>query len=437
MDTTSFLLFGKGELFVDAVVKSVAAGSIGEEIGLAEGDRITAVNGDPLLDILDYRFATAAEEFELEILKKDGETEIVDIINEDFEELGITFENFLMDRERWCRNKCIFCFVDQLPKKMRKTLYYKDDDYRLSALMGNYITLTNLSEEDTKRIIDMHLPRINISVHTVDRDLRGKMLGNKNADVMPFIKRFAKARIFMDCQAVLCPGINDGEKLDETVNALAEYFPYVQCLCVVPVGLTGHREGLCNLRRYTKDEAEAVIRQTESYAEKFKKKLGTNFIFASDEFYVIAGHDLPDYEHYEEFLQLENGVGLLTSLIYEFESAKTIPVKTKKTVATGVSAAPYIRSLVNSVTDKIDVIPIINKFLGESITVAGLISAQDIITQLKGKDLGEALLLPSVMLNYDGLFLDGLTVSDVERELGIKVITVPNDGAELKKAIAD
>ena len=213
MDTTSFLLFGKGELFVDAVVKSVAAGSIGEEIGLAEGDRITAVNGEPLLDILDYRFATAAEEFELEILKKDGETEIVDIINEDFEELGITFENFLMDKERWCRDKCIFCFVDQLPRKMRKTLYYKDDDYRLSALMGNYITLTNLSEEDTKRIIDMHLPRINISVHTVDRNLRGKMLGNKNADVMPFIKRFARARIFRTARRFCAPGLMTGKSL--------------------------------------------------------------------------------------------------------------------------------------------------------------------------------------------------------------------------------
>lgn len=422
---------------LDAVVKSVAAGSIGEEIGLQKGDRIVLVNGEKLIDVLDYRFCTASDELELEILKTNGDTEIVEIINEDFEELGITFENFLMDKERWCRNKCIFCFVDQLPKNMRKTLYYKDDDYRLSALMGNYITLTNLSERDVERIIKMHLPRINISVHTVDKDLRARMLGNKNADVMPFIQRFADAKINMDCQAVLCPGINDGEKLDETITQLAQFYPYVQCLCVVPVGLTGHREGLCDLKRYDKVSAEAVIKQVEAYGKKFKKSLGTNFVFASDEFYVTAQHRLPDYEYYEDFLQLENGVGLLSSLIYEFENGKPYQVKTNKTIATGVSAAPYIEKLVNSVTDKIEVIPIVNEFLGKSVTVAGLITAGDIIKQLKGRSLGEKLLIPAVMLNYDGLFLDGTTVSDIERELNIKVVTAPNDGAELRRLIAD
>lgn len=420
---------------MDAVVKSVVPGSIAEEIGIEPGDILVSVNDTKLKDILDYRFFTASEEYVIEVLKTSGETEIIEIYNEDFEDLGIHFENFLMDKEKWCHNKCVFCFVDQLPKNMRKTLYYKDDDYRLSALMGNYITLTNLKEEDIDRIIDMHLPRINISVHAVDKDLRAKLLNNKNADVLPVIKRFAEAGICMDCQVVLCKGLNDGKYLDETITELAKFYPYVQCLCVVPVGLTGHRENLCCLERFDKESAKTVIDQIESYNAGYLKELGTNFVFASDEFYVIAQEKLPDFEYYEDFLQLENGVGLLASLIQEFNDAPQVEVLTKKTIATGVSAAPYIRELVNSVTDKIEVVPVKNDFLGHTITVAGLTTGKDIINQLKGKDLGEALLLPQVMLNYDGLFLDDLTVADVEEALNVKVITVPNDGACLKEYI--
>jgi len=420
---------------LDNVVKSVDSGSIAEEIGIEPGDILVSVNNTRLKDILDYRFFTASDEYVIEILKKNGETEIIEIYNEDYEDLGIHFENFLMDKEQWCHNKCVFCFVDQLPKNMRKSLYYKDDDYRLSALMGNYITLTNLKEADIDRIINMHLPRINISVHAVDKELRSKLLNHKNADVMPIIKRFAEAGIYMDCQVVLCKGLNDGQHLDETITELAKYYPYVQCLCVVPVGLTEHRSNLCKLERFDATSSLEVINQIEGYNDGFKAKLGTNFVFASDEFYVIADHRLPEFDYYEDFLQLENGVGLLTSLISEFNEAPPCEVVTKKTIATGVSAAPYIEKLVNSVTDKVQVIPIKNDFLGHTITVAGLTTGHDIINQLKGKELGEMLLIPDVMLNYDGLFLDDLNISDIENALDIKVKPVPNDGAALRECI--
>ncbi len=420
---------------MENVVKWVEPDSIAEEIGIEPGDVLVSVNNTKLKDILDYRFFTASDEYTIEILKKNGETEIIEIYNEDYEDLGLHFENFLMDKEQWCHNKCVFCFVDQLPQNMRKSLYYKDDDYRLSALMGNYITLTNLKEEDIDRIINMHLPRINISVHTVDKELRSQLLHHKNADVMPIIERFAEAGIYMDCQVVLCKGLNDGKYLDETITELAKFYPYVQCLCVVPVGLTEHREGLCSLQRFDAEGATAVIEQIEGYNAQFKEKLGTNFVFASDEFYVIANYRLPEFEYYEEFLQMENGVGLLTSLISEFNEAEPCEVITRKTIATGVSAAPYIEELVSSVTDKVQVIPIVNDFLGHTITVAGLTTGRDIINQLKGKELGEVLLLPDVMLNYDGLFLDDLKISDIEDALNIKVKTVQNDGAALRESI--
>ncbi|MBO7208448.1 MAG: DUF512 domain-containing protein [Clostridia bacterium] len=420
---------------MEAVVKSVTDNSIAFDIGVIPGDIIVSVNGIPIKDILDFRFLTASEQYEIEIKKTTGEVEIVEIINEYYEEFGVTFENYLIDKEKWCQNKCVFCFIDQLPKNMRKSLYYKDDDYRLSTLMGNYITLTNLKEHDVKRIIDMHLPRINVSVHTVNKDLRAKMLNNKNSDVLSIMKRFYDARIFMDCQVVLCKGINDGEYLDETITELAKLYPYVQSLSVVPVGLTCHREGLCRLEGFNKDDAGRVITQVYNHSKKCLKELGTSFVFASDEFYVKAEHPLPDASFYEDFLQIENGVGLLSSFIEEWNSVDAPEVTTKKTIATGVSAAPYIKELVDGVTDKVNVIAINNDFFGNTITVAGLLTGKDIVEQLKGKDLGEVLILPEVLLNYDGVLLDDYSISDIEHALNIKVITVPNDGAKLKEVI--
>ena len=335
----------------------------------------------------------------------------------------------------------MFCFVDQLPKGMRKTLYFKDDDYRLSTLMGNYITLTNLKDADVQRIIDMHLPRINVSVHATDTELREKLLNSKNADILKIIKRFAKAGINMNCQIVLCKGINDGENLDKTITELAKFYPQVQSISVVPVGLTKHRGGLPYLERFDKISSEVVVSQIESHQSIFLKTIKTRFVFAADEFYVNASHKLPEYQCYEDFLQIENGVGLLSSLEYEFNLAlienSNRTVKTKKTIATGLSAAPYIQELVNKVSDSIKVIPIINEFFGDSITVAGLITGQDIIKQLSGKELGAQLLIPSTMLNFDEIFLDDLTIQDVEKALKVKIIIVENDGFELLEKLLD
>lgn len=423
---------------MDAVVKKVYKNSIADEIGMEQGDIIVSIDGQKLKDILDFKFLSASDEYELEILKKDGFTEIIEIINEDYEELGVEFENGLLDRPQVCRNKCMFCFVDQLPRNcMRKTLYFKDDDYRLSALMGNYITLTNLDDEDIDRIVRMHLPRINISIHSVNPEIRSRLLNHKNADVMPYVKRFAEAGITMDCQVVCCPGINDGDDLDNTISTLAKYYPQVQSLSVVPVGLTKHREHLPNLTRFDKIKSENLIKQVEEHQQKCLQNFGSHFVYASDEFYVKADYPIPEPGVYEGYLQIENGVGLLASLKDEFEQAKADFKKFngKKTIATGVSAAPFIRELADSVTDNVEVVAIKNKFLGETITVAGLITAGDLIKQLRGMELGDELLIPRVMLNHDMIFLDDKTVEDVEKALNIKVLTVENDGFDFIKKI--
>lgn len=418
-----------------AIIKSVVPYSIAEEAGIEKGDVLLTISGQELFDILDYKFLCANGEYDIEIEKINGDIEIIEIINDDYEDLGIEFENGLIDKPQVCKNKCVFCFVDQLPKGMRKTLYFKDDDYRLSTLMGNYITLTNLADADVQRIIDMHLPRINVSVHATDAELRGNLLNSKNADILKIIRRFAKAGINMNCQIVLCKGINDGENLDKTITDLAKFYPQVQSISVVPVGLTKHRGGLPYLERFDKISSEFVVSQIESHQSILLKTLKTRFAFAADEFYVYANHKLPGYECYEDFLQIENGVGLLSSLECEFKLAlienNNRTVRTKKTIATGVSAAPYIQELVDKVDSNIKVIPITNEFFGDSITVAGLITGQDIIKQLSGKELGQQLLIPSTMLNFDEIFLDDLTIQDVEKALKVKIITVENDGFEL------
>ena len=424
-----------------AVIKSVEPYSIAEEAGIEKGDVLITINGQELFDILDYKFLCANGEYDIEIEKPNGDIEIIEVINDDYEDLGIDFVNGLIDKPQVCKNKCVFCFVDQLPKGMRKTLYFKDDDYRLSTLMGNYITLTNLTDADIQRIIDMRLPRINVSVHATDAELRGNLLNSKNADILKIIKRFAKAGINMNCQIVLCKGLNDGESLDKTIADLSKFYPQVQSISVVPVGLTKHRGGLPYLERFDKISSEAVISQIESHQNIFFKTLKTRFVFPADEFYVNANHNFPEYEYYEDFLQIENGVGLLSSLKYEFNLAllenSNRAVRTKKTIATGVSAAPFIQELVNNIDSEIIVIPIINEFFGESITVSGLITGQDIINQLSGKKLGDQLLIPSTMLNFDGIFLDDLTIQDVEKALKVKIVAVENDGYELLEKLLD
>ncbi|MDK2800671.1 MAG: hypothetical protein PWP27_714 [Clostridiales bacterium] len=431
------------EKHLKAKVKEVRKGSIADEAGIVPGDIIIKINGEKFDDILEYKFITSEQELELEIVKGNGDIEIVTIYNEDYEDLGIIFENPLIDTAKCCSNKCIFCFIDQLPKNMRKTLYFKDDDSRLSFLQGNYITLTNMSDTDLDRIIKLRLSPINISVHTTNVALRIKMLGNENAGkIMGQMKKLAQAQIVMNCQIVLCRNVNDGSELDKTLHDLTSLYPYVNSISVVPVGLTAYRENLFDLKPYTKDASLAVIHQVGNWQKKLLKKYGSRIVFLADEFYILGEKTIPPYSHYEGFPQIENGVGLIASMQQEFNEEiekisknDFLQIKNKSvSIATGVSAKLFIYSLCNKLQSKapgldIKVYAIKNKFFGENVTVAGLVTGQDIINQLKGKDLGTELLIPVIMLRKDrDIFLDDLSIGDVERELGIKVTVVENNG---------
>lgn len=420
---------------MSAVIKEVVSGSIAQECGLEGGDILHAINGAEIVDILDYKFYSAAEYCELEIKKADGSELILEIENEDYEDLGIIFENPMIDDARRCHNKCIFCFIDQLPKDMRSTMYFKDDDYRLSSFLGNYITLTNVADEEIDKIIKMHLPRINVSVHTTNEALRCQMLNNKKAgNIMDRLKKLAGAGISLNAQIVLCPNINDGAELDRTLLDLSSLHPAMKSISVVPVGLTEHRNNLPNLQKFDTITSKQVISQIESWQRKFLKEYETRMVFAADEFYVSTQTALPSYEAYERFLQIENGVGLVREMTYEFDNALSniaIPSKTTpKSIATGVLAADILKSFSEKIDINIKVYPIINDFFGHDITVAGLVTGRDLIAQLKEKELGNLLLIPEVMLR-DNTFLDDITVADVESELNIKVKVVENEGNDL------
>lgn len=424
-----------------AVVKCIEKGSLAHLAGISKGDILLSVNDECEFDILYYRFLSEAEKVALKVRKKNGGVEEIEILNNDFENLGITFEKELIDNPMPCQNKCIFCFVDQLPKGMRKTLYFKDDDYRLSMLTGSYITLTNLSEKDISKIIKMRLPRINISVHAVDIKMRRLMINNENADVFTVMKRFADAKILMNCQIVLCKGINDGQALCDTVYKLFSLYPYVQSLSVVPVGLTAHRHGLTKLQLYDKKTAMSVVTKLQAYQKEFLTQQNTRFVFPSDELYIYAGLPIPAFEEYEDFLQLENGVGLIAlfnrEFINAFNGSTCRAVKRHISIATGESAAPFIKRLVGMLSDseKVSIFTIKNKFFGENITVTGLITGQDLVGQLKGKSFGKALLIPQSMLNADKLFLDDMTLFQVQRQIGVEVKALENDGCKFFNAL--
>lgn len=429
-------------------VCAVTPRSPAHRAGVRVGETLTHVNGKPIVDVLDYKFYTYDPRLELTLKGADGSTRTLRLRKAEGEDLGLEFETYLMDRARSCANNCIFCFVDQLPCGMRKTLYFKDDDARLSFLMGNYITLTNLSDREVQRIIDLRVSPINISVHTTDRDLRAMMLGHKNAgrgiDIM---EKLAAANITMNCQIVSCPGINDGPALDKTMNDLAAMYPAVNSVSVVPVGVTKFREGLYPLAPYTREQAAAVVDQVEAFAAKHKAQNGTGLVWCSDEFYLIAGRELPQEDYFEEFTQLDNGVGMLRLLRSEFVRAlalldeEEMAGATPFSIATGVSAAPFLQELVDMAGEacgKIDgtVYPIQNDFFGHTIVVAGLVTGGDLIAQLRGKRLGKRLLISASMLRSgERVFLDDVTLDDVERELGIPVIPVAQDGYELCDAI--
>lgn len=427
-----------------AVVDSVDAGSIADELGICRGDTVCQIDGTDIVDYLDYKFLASSEEIVLTIKKKDGEWVEYEIINEYMEDLGINFKNMLFDSPKSCANRCMFCFIDQLPRGMRKSLYFKDDDSRLSFLYGNYVTFTNMSEEDVRRLIRYRISPVNISVHTTNLELREKMLHNKNArNVLKYAGMLKESHISMNMQIVLCKGVNDGEELDRTISDLAAFFPELASVSVVPVGLTKYRDGLYPLEAFTQRDCLAVVRQIEAWQQRFLACFGSRLVYASDEFYLIAGAELPAAEDYEDFPQIENGVGMLASMEEEITQAladEWQPGKAVKTViATGELAYPFIRRQIERIGEKyslsVEVVPIENRFFGGKVSVSGLLCGQDLVNQLKGKDM-ERLLFTSSMLKADeDLFLDDMTVAQLEQELAVCAQPVPNDGFAFVRAV--
>jgi len=433
-----------------AAVKTVFPGSIAEELEIEPGDILLTINGEKITDIFDYRYLIANEQLTVELLKKNGEVWELEIEKEEYEDLGVEFENPLINEEKSCCNKCIFCFIDQLPKGMRDTLYFKDDDSRLSFLTGNYVTLTNVSYEDIRRVARYKMSPINVSVHTTNPKLREFMLNNRFAgDVLEKINILVKGGVKVNCQVVLCRGINDGHELDRTISDLAALYPGVSSLSVVPVGITKHREGLFRLIPYDAGSSKDVIEQVESRQAEFLSTLGSRFVYLADEFYIIAGKGIPDYEYYEDFPQIENGVGLLADLRKGFfdyleKSDDSLPHKgiRRVSIATGVSAANFIRELVEILEKrynnlKVNVYEIVNHFFGENVTVTGLITGTDLISQLEGKDLGDELLISSSMLKSgEDVFLDDVTTDTLREKLCVDVVKVENKGRDFIKKVA-
>lgn len=427
-------------------IKTITPGSPAHRAGLREGEVLTAINGHRIVDVLDYKYYSY--DASLALTLKDGETERTVTLTKDVgEDLGLEFETYLMDRARSCANKCVFCFVDQLPKGMRETLYFKDDDARLSFLLGNYITLTNLSKRELQRICDLHISPINISVHATDPEVRKLLLGSRRGgEIMDIMGRFAEAGIVMNCQIVSCPGLNDGPILQKSMEELAALYPQVKSVSIVPVGVTRHREGLYPLEPYTVEKAAAVVRQVEAFAEQCLEEYDSRIFWCSDEFYIQGELELPEDEYYEEYTQLENGVGMIRLLETEcrggcYGAPENIPVE-PFSVASGVAVAPYLREIIDSAAERCHteldyhLYPIVNHFFGETITVSGLITGQDLIAQLKGKELGTRLLISQTMLRQgETVFLDDVTVEQVSEALGVPVVPVAQDGFELFEAV--
>ena len=431
------------------VIKAVDPGSIAEALELAPGDRVLAINGREIEDIFDYQYQVNSKQLVMLVEKTDGDQWELEIEN-DYQDLGITFENGLMSDYRSCTNKCIFCFIDQMPPGMRETLYFKDDDSRLSFLQGNYVTLTNMKDHDIRRIIDFKLAPINISVHTTNPELRCRMLHNRFAgEALKKIDTLYEAGIPMNGQIVLCRGINDGAELDRTIGDLARYLPCMESVSVVPVGLSKFRDGLYPLEPFDKAAAESALEIIEGWQEKLYAEHGVHFIHASDAFYILAERDLPEEERYDGYPQLENGVGMLRLLDTEVDEALDVIDEEfegeadpeRLTIATGLLAAPYLEKQAAKIMERhpkirIQVIPIRNEFFGELITVAGLITGQDLIKQLSGRDLGDRLLLPVCMFRSgEETFLDDRTREDVQTALQVPVDIVKSSGQDLVDAV--
>lgn len=422
-----------------AVIKATEPGSIAEELGLCPGDFVVKINGENFTDRLEYGFLIADSEIELLIKKENGEEIIFELEKDEYEDLGIVFESSLIDAPRSCRNKCIFCFIDQLPKGLRKPLYFKDDDTRLSFLTGNYVTLTNIDEKELFKIIRLRLSPINVSVHTTDDELRKFMLKNKNAvGIKDKLKILCDGNITLNCQIVLVKGVNDGKNLDKTLNDLSEFFPGIYSISVVPVGISDHREGLYPLEEFTKEDSEKVIAQLEAFQNKFLEKFGSRKVYIADEFYLKAGIPIPDYEVYEDFPQIENGVGMISEFMNNISEALKCgeykDKKTVKTIVTGKCAYPYIKKAVNMVENnfknvKINIVAAENKLFGKKITVAGLLCGKDILDSLEGTDIGDALIVPDDSLRAEkDMFLDSMTKEEFEEKAGVPVYYSLSDG---------
>ena len=428
------------------IIKSVEEGSIAWEMGIEPGDRLLQINGSIIEDVFDYHYYTNDEELLILIQKENGEEWELEIEKDYDEDLGIEFEQGLMDEYRSCRNKCMFCFIDQMPKGMRDTLYFKDDDSRLSFLQGNYITLTNMSDHDIQRIVDYHLEPINVSIHTTNPELRCKMLHNRFAgDALKKIQILYDGGITMNGQIVLCKGINDGEELERSIRDMTKWLPNLQSVSVVPVGLTKFRDGLYPLEPFTKEDAKEVLGIIHKWQKKIYEEYGIHFIHAGDEWYLLAEEELPEEERYDGYLQLENGVGMLRLLLNEFEEAYQ-PIEgdgreIHLSMATGKLAYPYLKEMLERLKAKypnlnVNLFEIRNDFFGERITVAGLITGQDLIAQLKGQDLGDALLLPCSMLRSgEEVFLDDVTVTELSDALQVPIDIVKSSGRDFIEAI--
>lgn len=422
-------------------IKDVVKGSIAEEMNIEPGDKLINVNGEEIVDILDYKFQTFDEVITVLIEKPGGEEWEIEIEKDENEDIGIVFEEQLIDKARSCANKCIFCFMDQLPDKVRNTLIFKDDDFRLSFMTGNYVTLTNSGYKDLDRIIKYHLTPINISVHATDGEVRKMMLQNKNADrILDYIKYLTDHDIEVNAQIVLCPEINDEKILDKTIDDLSKFFPKLLCIAIVPVGLTKYRKNLYPLKAFNNKTAGIVIDQVESWQKKFKKKYGSRIVYVADEFFVLANRNIPNYKYYEDFPQLEDGIGMLAYFTKNFDKQykklKNIELNKTIVIPTGKSAYKFIsekaKMLENKINGlKINVYQIENIFFGNLISVTGLITGNDMINQLKDKELGDYLFISKNMLKDDAdIFLDDVTLEEVEKKLKIKAIKTEYDGSD-------
>ncbi len=427
---------------MSVIIEAVEKRSPADKAGIKGGCTLLSINGNEIMDVLDYRFYQNNPKLNVSFINEKGKIKTVRIKKGEYDELGLNFATYLMDNKHSCLNKCVFCFIDQLPKGLRDSLYFKDDDSRLSFLFGNYITLTNITEHEVERIIKMHISPINISVHTTNPDLRVKMMTNKNAgNVLEIINRFNDAGIKINCQMVLCPGYNDGKELEKTLEDLTN-LQNAECIAAVPVGLTKYRDGLARLEPFNKQTAGETIDIINRFGDKCMEKYGSRRVYASDEFYLLAEREMPKADYYGDFLQLDNGVGMWSLLEKEADDAiedcdYKLEAPRRASLITGEAAYPLITQIVDKMGKKWDnlnckVYKIKNDFFGPLITVAGLVTATDILSQLKGMDLGEELIIPDVMLRAEkDMFLDSITVSELSEKLGVKITVTAVDGYDM------